>query len=153
MAAGGSAVPPFAGTREDVHVTGRRILATVVDGLIFGLLFVVMAALFGTITRTGAFGWDASMPALPSAAYAVLVVLYYVLMEGYLGQTVGKMLMSIKVVREDDGGVPGFQGRDHQDVAAHRGRAVQLPGCLRDRPDLGQESAPGGHGGAHLRRS
>lgn len=109
MAAGGSAVPPFAGTREDVHVTGRRILATVVDGLIFGLLFVVMAALFGTITRTGAFGWDASMPDLPSVAYAVLVVLYYVLMEGYLGQTVGKMLMSIKVVREDDGGVPGFR--------------------------------------------
>ena len=108
MAAGGSAVPPVAGTREDVHVTGRRIVATVVDGLMIGLLFVVMAALFGTITRTDAFGWDASMPAVPTVVYAVLVVLYYVLMEGYLGQTVGKMLTGIKVIREDGGGVPGF---------------------------------------------
>jgi hypothetical protein len=52
MAAGGSAVPPVAGAREDVSVTGRTILATVVDGLVLGLLYTVMAALFGSITRT-----------------------------------------------------------------------------------------------------
>lgn len=40
------------------------------------------------------------MPALPTLLYALLVVLYYVLMEGYLGQTVGKMLLGIRVVRE-----------------------------------------------------
>src|ERR671917_2628738 len=108
MAAGGSVVPPVAGAREDVHVTGRRILATVVDGLIFGLLFVVMATLFGTITRTDTFGWDASLGALPTVVYALLVALYYVLMEGYLGQTVGKMLLGIKVIREDTGEVPGL---------------------------------------------
>jgi uncharacterized RDD family membrane protein YckC len=31
-------------------------------------------------------------------------------MEGYLGQTVGKMLLGIKVVREGTGEVPGLQG-------------------------------------------
>lgn len=98
MAVEGSTIPPVAGTREDVHVTGRRILATVVDGLLLGSLFAVMATLFGTVIRTDAFGWDASMPALPTLAYVLLVVLYYVLMEGYLGQTVGKMLLGIKVV-------------------------------------------------------
>lgn len=34
--------------------------------------------------------------------------MYYLLLEGYLGQTVGKMLLGIKVVREDNGGVPGL---------------------------------------------
>jgi hypothetical protein len=32
------------------------------------------------------------MPALPSLLYGVIVVLYYILLEGYLGQTVGKMV-------------------------------------------------------------
>ena len=100
MTVEGSAVPPVAGMREDVHVTGRRIVATIVDGLLLGALYAVMAALFGTYTRIDTFGWDASMPALPAVVYALLVVLYYVLMEGYLGQTVGKMLLGIRVVRE-----------------------------------------------------
>ena len=49
MAAEGS-VPPTVGIREDVHVTGRRILATLVDGLVFGVLYTVLTALFGTFT-------------------------------------------------------------------------------------------------------
>ena len=49
-------------------------------------------------------------PALPTVLYGVIVVLYYILLEGYLGQTVGKMLLGIKVVREDDGEVPGLAG-------------------------------------------
>jgi uncharacterized RDD family membrane protein YckC len=42
--------------------------------------------------------------------YGVLIVLYYILSEGYLGQTVGKMVLGIKVVREDNGEVPGLGG-------------------------------------------
>jgi uncharacterized RDD family membrane protein YckC len=38
----------------------------------------------------------------------VVFFAYYTIMEGYLGQTVGKMLLGIKVVREDDGAVPGL---------------------------------------------
>ena len=92
---------------QEVHVTGRRVLATLVDGLMFGLFWVVMAALFGTITQEGTMYWNATMPAVPTVTYALAVVLYYILMEGYLGQTVGKMLFGIKVVREDTGEVPG----------------------------------------------
>ena len=33
---------------------------------------------------------------------------YYTILEGYLGQTLEKMLFGIKVVREDTGGVPGI---------------------------------------------
>ena len=92
----------------DVHVTGRRILATIVDGLVFGVLYTVMTALFGTITTVGTANWSGSLPAFWSVVYGVIIVLYYILLEGYRGQTVGKMLLGIKVVREDNGEVPGL---------------------------------------------
>ena len=110
MATQATVAPPVVAMREDVHVTGRRILATIVDGLIFGALFTVMTMLFGSITSVGLANWNGSMPALPSVLYGVIVVLYYVILEGYLGQTVGKMLLGIKVVREDNGAVPGLGG-------------------------------------------
>jgi uncharacterized RDD family membrane protein YckC len=69
-----------------------------------------MSMLFGNITDVGFANWNGSMPALPSLLYAVIVVLYYILLEGYLGQTVGKMVLGIKVVREDNGEVPGLGG-------------------------------------------
>ena len=110
MAAHAAVAPPFVGTHEDVHVTGRRILATIVDGLIFGGLYTVMVILFGTISSVGSANWNGSMPTLPTLLYGVIIVLYYILLEGYLGQTVGKMLLGIKVVREDNGEVPGLGG-------------------------------------------
>ena len=114
MATTASAAPPLVGVHEDVHVTGRRILATIVDGVVLGALFTVMIMLFGTVTTiasVGPFDWNVStisMPGLPSVLYGVIVVLYYILLEGYLGQTLGKMLLGIKVVREDNGEVPGL---------------------------------------------
>jgi len=110
MAAHAAVAPPFVGTHEDVHVTGRRILATIVDGLIFGGLYAVMVILFGSISSVGSANWNGTMPALPTLLYGVIIVLYYILLEGYLGQTVGKMLLGIKVVREDNGEVPGLGG-------------------------------------------
>lgn len=108
MAAEGSVAPVVVGMQEDVHVTGRRILATFVDGLVFGVLYTVMSALFGTFTvNTEQLAVYGSMSAiLPNMVYGVLVISYYILLEGYLGQTLGKMLLGIKVVREDNGEVP-----------------------------------------------
>jgi uncharacterized RDD family membrane protein YckC len=96
-------------TAVDVHVTGRRVLATIVDGVLLGLLFFVMSMLFGSSSAEGG-QVNASLNGLPFLMYLVLVVAYYVLMEGYLGQTVGKMLLGIKVVREGNGEVPGLGG-------------------------------------------
>ena len=90
MATQASVAPPLAGIQEDVHVTGRRIVATIIDGLIFGALFTVMSMLFGNITEVGFANWNGSMPALPSLLYAVIVVLYYILLEGYLGRPLAR---------------------------------------------------------------
>ena len=93
-------------TAMDVHVTGRRVVATVVDGVVLALLFAVMSMLFGSSSAQGG-QVNASLDGLPFLIYLVLVVAYYILMEGYLGQTLGKMLLGIKVIREDNGEVPG----------------------------------------------
>ena len=97
-----TSVPP--GFVEEVHVTGRRILAIIVDSLLIGLLLSPFT-LFGTNS-------DGSMSTYQSVSqgltYLVAVLLYFTLLEGYLGQTVGKMLLGIKVIREDNGEVPGL---------------------------------------------
>ena len=107
------AVPTTLGTTTmDVHVTGRRILAIIVDGIIVGLPTGLMAALLGAFSSGGG-EFSAPLEGVAGLFVALTSVVlyfgYYVLMEGYLGQTVGKMLLGIKVVREDDGGVPGVK--------------------------------------------
>ncbi len=95
-------------TQMDVHVTGRRVLATLVDGIVLGFLFALMSMLFGSSSAQGG-QVSASLEGFSALVYFVVVLAYYILMEGYLGQTVGKMLLGIKVVREDNGEVPGIK--------------------------------------------
>ena len=92
----------------EVHVTGRRILATIVYGIVLGILFAVMSVLFGSSSATGT-SVHFSMGTFPTLGFFLLAMAYYIVLEGYLGQTPGKMLLGIKVVREDTGGVPGVR--------------------------------------------
>jgi uncharacterized RDD family membrane protein YckC len=73
-----------------------RLLAFLVDGLIVGLvggvLFTVTAS-FGFLGPAGGIlGWW-----FP----AILMAVYMIVMEGNSGQTFGKMLLDVKVVKED----------------------------------------------------
>lgn len=91
----------------EVHVTGRRVLATIVDGIVLTAGFWVMSALFGTTSVEGG-QVGASLSGVAALGSFILVFAYYILLEGFLGQTLGKMLLGIKVVREDTGEVPGL---------------------------------------------
>jgi uncharacterized RDD family membrane protein YckC len=102
VAAGGYGVP-VVGTQENVHVTGRRIPAIIVDGLLIGIPVSLLSMLFGTNEANGG---NVSVPLVSLST--LIFFLYFVLLEGYLGQTVGKMLLGIKVIREDNGEVPGI---------------------------------------------
>jgi uncharacterized RDD family membrane protein YckC len=106
MAQVASGVPD---TGTNVHVTGRRVLATLVDGIALGFVFALMSMLFGSSSAQGG-QVSGSLEGFSALVYFVVVFAYYILMEGYLGQTVGKMLLGIKVVREDNGEVPGLGG-------------------------------------------
>jgi len=95
-------------TSTDVRVTGRRVVATLVDGAIFGVLSFVLTRLFGSTTTTGSGFEYTSLAPGGSLLLFVLVIAYYVLMEGLLGRTVGKMVTGIRVVREDGTTPPGL---------------------------------------------
>jgi uncharacterized RDD family membrane protein YckC len=100
---------PVVGSHEEVHVTGRRIVATLVDFLIFAAVGSVMAYYFGTFALHDTFGVEFHLTGVAWLIFSGLIAVYYVLMEGYLGRTVGKMLVGIKVVQEGTGEVPGLK--------------------------------------------
>jgi uncharacterized RDD family membrane protein YckC len=91
----------------DVHVTGRRVLAIIVDGILLGIVFWILSMLFGTTSAEGG-AVSASLGTLGTLLLLVISFAYYAFLEGSRGQTVGKMLLGIKVVREGSGDVPGF---------------------------------------------
>ena len=100
---------PRAGPIEATHVTGRRVVATIIDGLVLGVVYWLLALAFGDLRTEGeAANWVANLPAAASVAYGLFVIGYYVLLEGFLGQILGKMAMGIKVVAEATGQTPGI---------------------------------------------
>jgi uncharacterized RDD family membrane protein YckC len=94
---------------ETTHVTGRRVVATLIDGFIFGGAYWLLALAFGDLRTEGeAANWVSNLPAWASVVYGLFVIGYYIVLEGYLGQTVGKMATGIKVVSETTGATPGI---------------------------------------------
>jgi uncharacterized RDD family membrane protein YckC len=91
----------------NVHVTGRRVVATLIDGIILGIVTGIVNALFGTKTTSSGFDFT-RLSTGGSFLLFIVVMLYYVLMEHYLGRTVGKMVTGIRVVDEATGERPGF---------------------------------------------
>ncbi|WP_170324054.1 RDD family protein [Cryptosporangium phraense] len=91
----------------NVHVTGRRVVATIVDGIILGIAYNIFSAIFGTSRNDDTSGFDFTQLSFGGGfAWLLVVALYYVLMENRLGQTVGKMVTGIRVVDEQTGGRP-----------------------------------------------
>jgi uncharacterized RDD family membrane protein YckC len=90
----------------DVHVTGRRVVATLVDAIIFAIIGGVFTALFGTTSESSGFKLT-TLSTGGSVLLFVIALLYYVLLEGLLGRTLGKMVTGIRVVRESTGATPG----------------------------------------------
>ena len=45
-----SVTTPTGAIHGNVHVTGRRVVATIIDGFVIGGIYAAMAAMFGTIT-------------------------------------------------------------------------------------------------------
>jgi uncharacterized RDD family membrane protein YckC len=77
---------------------GTRLVAQIVDGIILWVLyFVLAAATFGAFTFS-VYGIEAMSF---MGVYGLVGFLYFIVLEGALGATVGKMIVKIKVVRED----------------------------------------------------
>ena len=90
----------------DVRVTGRRIVATILDGIVLGLLYRASVAVFG-----GHYHSDLDFTRLTSRAgigWVVVALLYYMLLEGIFGRTVGKLVTGIRVIDARTGRTPGM---------------------------------------------
>jgi uncharacterized RDD family membrane protein YckC len=91
--------PPPAPLGQD-DVLGRRISAALIDlALMFGL-FVVLALAIGKNSAGGG-SVSLSLTEPETALYLVLVLVYYFALEATIGQTLGKLLLGLGVVRPD----------------------------------------------------
>jgi len=97
--------PP--GVQEHYQGVAIRFVAILVDAIILGIISYILIAIFAVSAIT----IDPSTGAVSiGSAYWLVIVLdliiyflYYTLLEGHGGQTVGKMAVKIRVVREADG--------------------------------------------------
>lgn len=100
----GAAVPPTAPkSRLELAGWGERIAAYLIDVIIIGLIVVPIVSIFLLPWRLliRGFGWDLGVFASFSLTN-VVSFLYWTFMEGVYGQSFGKMILKIKVVRADN---------------------------------------------------
>ena len=81
---------------REVYVTGRRVVATIIDG-------IILASISG-IANVIANGTVANL------VFATVAIAYFVVGEGYYGQTVGKMAVGVEVISQTTGQAPGLGG-------------------------------------------
>jgi len=98
---------PTQGPRLRYQSVGIRFLAQFLDDLLIGtIMFILIALIIGgtaAITSPGSISAAAGTALTSTAILVALVVwfLYYTLLEGKWGQTLGKWFGKIKVVKED----------------------------------------------------
>ena len=90
-----------------------RFMALVLDFLFLSLIFFPITRavkgvwLMSSGEHAWSYGWFITDPLC--LAFLVVIVLYFILLEGLLGATIGKRLMGLRVVRVD--GSPADLGR------------------------------------------
>jgi len=91
----------------DVHVTGRRVVATIIDTLVFSAVNGALANVIGDNRLDN--GFDLTGFTVDGSLWLTfLAFLYYVVLEGFLGRTIGKFVTGIKVIDAGTGGRPGL---------------------------------------------
>ena len=83
------------------RVTGRRIVAGLIDVALLFALFLVMAENFGEFSSTETAEFSASLSGGAALVYFALVLAYYAAAEGIAGTTLGKRIMGLTVIRMD----------------------------------------------------
>jgi len=91
----------------DYKVTGRRIVAALLDVIPLAILFFVMSAAFGhtgkTVDEEDGQMYSVSLSGGPFLLYVLLTYAYFVVCEGLAARTPGKFFMGLKVAKLDGG--------------------------------------------------
>ncbi len=75
---------------------GIRFVSLLIDTIVLGLIFSALGSILGVRGMQGEM-----IPWYWGLLYFVIYIAYFTILEGSKGQTVGKMITRIKVVRED----------------------------------------------------
>jgi uncharacterized RDD family membrane protein YckC len=96
----------------DTNVVGLRVVATFVDWVLLAIVFFAEMFFFASFSAAFAGPGESALDSLFQAFWAIAAVIsffaYYIVFEGLRGQTPGKMMVGIRVVRKDTAGTPGF---------------------------------------------
>ena len=104
------------GQQLELASAGSRLGARILDGMIMGVVLIVLIVI-GALALFGADSGDSTADEETTglvfffgvmALMTVTGLLYEVVMIATRGQTLGKMMTSIKVVRADNGLLPGW---------------------------------------------
>ena len=93
-------VAPSAASSGEEDLLGRRTAAALIDLALLVAVFGLLAATLGESTLEGG-SFSFELNGAEAALYLVLVLLYYFVLEAAIGQTVGKLLLGLRVVRAD----------------------------------------------------
>ncbi|MGH3660075.1 MAG: RDD family protein, partial [Micromonosporaceae bacterium] len=96
--------PVLDGSVGGEDLLGLRIGAAMIDLALLLVLFVVLAVVVGEaiVNRVGV-AFSFSLDGAGFAVYVALALLYYLVLEAAIGQTVGKLLVGLRVVRAGGG--------------------------------------------------
>jgi len=100
------------GAEMQYQGVGIRFVAILIDLIILGIIGSILFALFGASAIT--VDQVTNTATITSTYWAILALeliiafLYYTILEGHGGQTVGKMIVKLRVVREVDGSPIGY---------------------------------------------
>jgi uncharacterized RDD family membrane protein YckC len=108
---------------------GERFLAWLIDVIILGVIVAILGLLMWWVAAqpfTWVPGWPSWMPFFNFGPGGVIYFVYWMFMEGAYGQSIGKMVMRIKVTRLDGSSI----GMTHAALESV-GKAFLLPlDCL-----------------------
>ncbi|MBA2395943.1 MAG: RDD family protein [Ktedonobacteraceae bacterium] len=90
----------------NINVMGRRVIATLLDFIPFGILIVLVDSTFGINQYLASLSPLPGIPYASSTAVAwpwlyLMMITYYTAQEALFSTTIGKSLMGLKVVRDD----------------------------------------------------
>ncbi len=116
--------PPVSGTRPGELLD--RFLARLIDGVIVGVAYGILGlALISGLLLNGSGGWFVAR-LVTSVVLVGLQLGYFVYLETSRGQTIGKMLLKLRVVGPD-GGLPTLEQSLRRNIWMAAGLAVVVP--------------------------
>lgn len=111
--------------KREYQGIGIRLVSIIIDNLIVGIIIGVIGSGigFGMMTQRMVPWWIGLL-------YFVIYIGYFTILEGSKGQTIGKMVTKIKVVREDGGPIDMNQALTRNILRIIDGLFVYLIGAI-----------------------